>query len=172
MFHLLKVASISEVSFLLFLEETISLTDQTLNMLGNPWETSFWTNFLYRDKLGNTFINDSFEREPNFFYIFNVRIFQDFITAWFDVWLETFPVQSSKSPPVIFLLTVLIWIFFILCLSCNAVLSVSSSLVITCWERAGLRAFLYVMLLSHTVCWVRCGAWLYRFLIFAFFLTM
>ena len=81
MFHLLKVASISGVSFLLFLEETISLTDQTLNMLGNPWETSFLTNFLYRDKLGNTFINDNFEREPNFFYIFNVRIFQDFITA-------------------------------------------------------------------------------------------
>ena len=35
--------------FLLFLEEIILLTDQTLNMLGNPWETSFWTNFLYRD---------------------------------------------------------------------------------------------------------------------------
>ena len=40
-FYLLKVASISGVSFLLFLKETISLTDQPLNMLGDPWKTSF-----------------------------------------------------------------------------------------------------------------------------------
>ena len=40
-FYLLKVASFSRVSFLLFLKETISLTDQPLNMLGDPWKTSF-----------------------------------------------------------------------------------------------------------------------------------
>ena len=42
MFHLLKVAFISVVSFLSFLEETISLTDQPLNMLGNLFETIFY----------------------------------------------------------------------------------------------------------------------------------
>ena len=44
------------------------------------------------------------------------------------------------------------------------------------FERADLFALLYVMFycvlsLSHVVSWVSCGAWLYRFLIFAFFLT-
>ena len=45
---------------------------------------------------------------------------------------------------------------------CHAVLSVPCSLVITCWERADLLALLcvmfsYVLSLSHTVSWVRCG---------------
>ena len=45
--------------------------------------------------------------------------------------------------------------------------------MVTCWERADLLALLYVMLycvlsLSHVVSWVKCGAWLYGFLIFAF----
>ena len=31
--------------------------------------------------------------------------------------------------------------------------------------------FLVVLSLSHTVSWVKCGTWLYRFLLFAFFLT-
>ena len=45
---------------------------------------------------------------------------------------------------------------------CHTVLSVSCSLVVTCKERAGLLALLYVMfscvlLLSHMVSLVRCG---------------
>ena len=55
---------------------------------------------------------------------------------------------------------------------CHAFLSVHCSLVVTCWERAVLLALLYVMYycvvsFSLAVSWVRCGTWLYRFLIFA-----
>ena len=32
--------------------------------------------------------------------------------------------------------------------------------------------FIVFLLLSHVVSWVRCGTWLYRFLIFASFLTL
>ena len=32
--------------------------------------------------------------------------------------------------------------------------------------------FIVLLLLSHVVSWVRCGTWLYRFLIFAIFLTL
>ena len=58
----------------------------------------------------------------------------------------------------------------------HAFLSVRSSLVVTCWKRANLLALLYVIFscvlsLSHVVSWVRCGTWLYRFLICAFWLT-
>ena len=34
---------------------------------------------------------------------------------------------------------------FLICVSCNTVLSVPCSLVVTCWERADLLALLYVM---------------------------
>ena len=44
-------------------------------MLSNPLETSLLTIFLYMDKLGNIFINDSFEREPIFFYAFIIMFF-------------------------------------------------------------------------------------------------
>ena len=59
---------------------------------------------------------------------------------------------------------------------CYTVMSVPFSLMITCWEKADLLALLYVMFneflsLSHMVSWVMCGIGLYRFLIFAFFLT-
>ena len=65
----------------------------------------------------------------------------------------------------------LFWRFFFF------VLSVSGSLVVTCWERAALLVLVYVMFscvlsLSHKVLWVRCGNFLYRFLIVAFFLTL
>ena len=72
----------------------------------------------------------------------------------------------------------LLWILFVICVYvCHAGLSVHCSLVATCWERANLLALLYamfswVLLLSHVVSLVRCGTWLYRFLIFAFFLTL
>ena len=46
MFHLLKVTSIPGMSFFLFLEKTVSLANQPLNLLGNPGQTSFETNFL------------------------------------------------------------------------------------------------------------------------------
>ena len=50
------------------------------------------------------------------------------------------------------------------------------SIGVTCWERADLLALLFVIFscvlsLFHTLSWVRCKTWLYRFLIFAFFLT-
>ena len=83
------------------------------------------------------------------------------------------------SPPV-FIFTdrskamLLLWIIllFHVCL-CYAVLSVPCSIVITCWDRADLLALLCVVFLvflsfSHAVFWVRCGTWLYWFLIFAF----
>ena len=57
------------------------------------------------------------------------------------------------------------------------VLSVPCSLVITCWERAGLLALLCVVFscvlsLSHRVFQVRFDTWLYLFLIFAFIFTL
>ena len=60
---------------------------------------------------------------------------------------------------------------------CHAFLSVYRSLVVTCRETADLLALLYVMLycilsLSHVVSWIRCGALLYLFVIFASFLTL
>ena len=53
--------------------------------------------------------------------------------------------------------------------------SIYCSLVLTCWERVDLLALLYVMFycvlsLSDGVSWVKCGTWVYRFLIFAPFL--
>ena len=42
--------------------------------------------------------------------------------------------------------------------------------VLTSWFL--LVMFIVFLLLSHVVSWVRCGSWLYRFLIFAVFLTL
>ena len=39
----------------------------------------------------------------------------------------------------------LLWILFIICVSCHTVLSAPCSLVVTCWERADLLALLYVI---------------------------
>ena len=60
---------------------------------------------------------------------------------------------------------------------CHTVLSVLCNLVVTCWERADVLALLYMMFscvlsLFHIVSWVRCGIGLYRYRIFAFFLTL
>ena len=61
---------------------------------------------------------------------------------------------------------------------CHAILSsIYVSLVVTYWERADLLALLYVtfycvLSLSDGVSWVKCGTWVYRFLIFASFLTL
>ena len=48
--------------------------------------------------------------------------------------------------------------------------------VVTCWERADLLALVcgvyYEFVTFPLVSWVRCGTWLYRFLIFAPLLTL
>ena len=49
-----------------------------------------------------------------------------------------------------------------------------AAFVVTCWDRAELLLvmFFLFLLLSHVVSWVMCGTLLYRFLIYAVFLTM
>ena len=68
-------------------------------------------------------------------------------------------------------------ILYVTCvISVVAVFSVPSSLVIVCWERTDpcpfRMRFSCVLSLSHMVYRVGCGIWLYRFLIFGFFLTL
>ena len=89
--------------------------------------------------------------------------------------------ETGLSPPVkVFILTALRLCFFcgpfllFVFRVCLFFLSVHHSLVVTCWE-TGPMALLCVMfyvfsLLSHVVSWIRFVAWLYRLLIFAFFL--
>ena len=64
---------------------------------------------------------------------------------------------------------------FVSCVS-HAFASVHCCHVVTCWERVDLLAFVgdvyCVFVTSHVVSWVRCGTGLYRFLIFAIFLTL
>ena len=52
--------------------------------------------------------------------------------------------QSCLTSTIIFVLTVIRWCFYCVFL-CHIVLSVPSSLVVACWERAGLLALLCVM---------------------------
>ena len=54
---------------------------------------------------------------------------------------------------------------------CHAFLSVQCSCVVTCLTLLCVD-FCCVLSLSHEVSWVRCGTCLYRFLIFASFLTL
>ena len=101
--------------------------------------------------------------------------------------LTEFPMPAHgtyawKSSSKIFLLTVPrryifcgSYVFFVSCVS-HAFVSVHCCLVATCLERADLLAlvgdvYCILFLLSHVVSLVRCGTWLYRFLIFAVFLT-
>ena len=64
------------------------------------------------------------------------------------------------------------------CLSyCLISRSVPWSLVVTFWERltswlSCMWCFLVFLSLSHMMSYVRCGIWLYRFLIFAFFIYL
>ena len=69
-----------------------------------------------------------------------------------------------------------LWTLFAICVSCflcHTVLSFPGSLGkgLAPWLSC-VWCFLVVFSLSHMVSWVRCGTWLYRFLIFAFFLTL
>ena len=80
----------------------------------------------------------------------------------------------------LFWVVLLLWILFVICVSC---LSLSYSHVCSLppcghllgkdWPVGSLvcDVFLVFLSLSHMVSWVRCGTWLYWFLIFAFFLT-
>ena len=65
------------------------------------------------------------------------------------------------------------FVFFVSCVS-HVFASVYCCLVVTCWERGDLLLVMFIifLLLSHVVSWVRCGNWLYRFLIFVVFLTL
>ena len=88
--------------------------------------------------------------------------------------------KTSLSPPVkIFLHTVprLLWILF--CYLCCVFVMLSCLFIATLWSpagRANLLPLLHVMFSCVFVIfpmWCpRCGAWLYRFLIFAFLLTL
>ena len=91
------------------------------------------------------------------------------------------PWNQFKPSSKIFLLTIPRRCFlcgsFMLFLSCFCYMlswaSVYWCLVVTCWERADL-SFVKSnceVVTFPLVSWVRCGAWLYRFLIFALFLT-
>ena len=64
--------------------------------------------------------------------------------------------------------------FYVLCFSCFSVCSLlpSDHLLrkLTSWLL--LVMLIVFLLLPHMVSWVRCGNWLYRFLIFAIFLTL
>ena len=73
---------------------------------------------------------------------------------------------------------VVLWIFYVFVLSCVCYVlcaSVSMCFVVTCWERADLLALVCGVFCEFVtfplVSWVRCGTWLYRFLIFAPLLT-
>ena len=72
-----------------------------------------------------------------------------------------------------------LWIFYVFVLSCVCYVlcaSVYMCFVVTCWERADLLALVcgvYCEFVTFPlVSWVRCGTWLYRFLIFAPLLTL
>ena len=73
-----------------------------------------------------------------------------------------------------------LWIIFVICVLCLSAI-LSCLFLAPLWSPAGkcltswlscLWCFLVFLTLSHVVCIVRCGIALYRFLIFAFFLTL
>ena len=88
------------------------------------------------------------------------------------------------SPPVKYFTdrskaVLLLWIFYVFVLSCVCYVlcaSVYMCFVVTCWERADLLALVCGVFCEFVtfplVSWVRCGTWLYRFLIFATLLTL
>ena len=86
---------------------------------------------------------------------------------------------TGLSPPVKYFTdrskaVLLLWIFYVFVLSCVCYVlcaSVYMCFVVTCWERADLLALVCGVFCEFVtfplVSWVRCGTWLYRFLIFA-----
>ena len=87
------------------------------------------------------------------------------------------PFNWFKPSSEIFLLTVPRQCFFcwsfVLFMSCvfHAFPSVRCCLVVTCWEGSCLRYFVVFLSVLDVLSWVRCGTWLYQFLIFVAFLT-
>ena len=90
------------------------------------------------------------------------------------------PWNRFKPSSKIFLLSVPRWYFygsfFVSCVS-HALAPVHCCLVVTCWERAALLALVSIVYcifyyFPMWYSWVRCGTWLYHFLIFAVFLTL
>ena len=91
---------------------------------------------------------------------------------------------TGLSPPVKYFTdrskaVLLLWIFYVFVLSCVCYVlcaSVYMCFVVTCWERADLLALVCGVFSEFVtfplVSWVRCGTWLYRFLIFATLLTL
>ena len=87
--------------------------------------------------------------------------------------------ETGSSPPVKYFTdrskaVLLLWIFYVFVLSCVCYVlcaSVYMCFVVTCWERADLLALVcgvfFEFVTFPLVSWVRCGTWLYRFLIFA-----
>ena len=92
--------------------------------------------------------------------------------------------ETGLSPPVKCFTdrskaVLLLWIFYVFVLSCVCYVlcaSVYMCFVVTCWERADLLALVCGVFCEFVtfplVSWVRCGTWLYRFLIFATLLTL
>ena len=92
--------------------------------------------------------------------------------------------NPDLSPPVKYFTdrskaVLLLWIFYVFVLSCVCYVlcaSVYMCFVVTCWERADLLALVCGVFCEFVtfplVSWVRCGTWLYRFLIFATLLTL
>ena len=78
-------------------------------------------------------------------------------------------INSMNSCSVIFYVFVLSCVCYVLCAS------VYMCFAVTCWERADLLALVCGVFCEFVtfplVSWVRCGTWLYRFLIFAPLLT-
>ena len=87
--------------------------------------------------------------------------------------------QGPSIYSLSYLTWLLLWIFYVFVLSCVCYVlcaSVYMCFVVTCWERADLLALVYGVFCEFVtfplVSWVRCGTWLYRFLIFAILLTL
>ena len=92
MFHRFKLPS---MSIILFLKETISLTNQLFNSVGNPWKTSFLWGQNWKIPLSMTVLERA-KVLPNLYY-HRCFFFQNFVTAWSDVWLKAFPVCCLLS---------------------------------------------------------------------------
>ena len=98
-------------------------------------------------------------------------------------WGRCWRLKTGLSPPVKYFTdcskaVLLLWIFYVFVLSCVCYVlcaPVYMCFVVTCWERADLLALVCGVFCEFVtfplVSWVRCGTWLYRFLIFAPLLT-
>ena len=105
-----------------------------------------------------------------------------YLCVLIHIWIKG-EVGAGLSPPVKYFTdrskaVLLLWIFYVFVLSCVCYVlcaSVYMCFVVTCWERADLLALVCGVFCEFVtfplVSWVRCGTWLYRFLIFAPLLT-